>query len=83
MKVKELESVYLRIELEVKTELVIEGLNEQGGPVEVFPRLQTQTQTQTLEIRDYHHKEKAQLNSYEVLLTVIFTWLLVMLCLKS
>jgi hypothetical protein len=39
MNVKTIEILYLRIELEVKTELVIEGLNEQGGPVEVFPRL--------------------------------------------
>lgn len=37
------QQLYLRIELEVKTELVVEGLNEQGGAVEVFPRLQTQT----------------------------------------
>jgi hypothetical protein len=35
--------LYSRIELEVEPELVIEGLNEQRGPVEVFPRLQTQT----------------------------------------
>jgi hypothetical protein len=39
MKMEAVEFVYLRIELEVKTELVIEGLNEQRGPVEVFPRL--------------------------------------------
>jgi len=45
--------MYLRIEFEVKTELVVEGLNEQGGAVEVFPRLQTQTQT---EIGDHHYK---------------------------
>ena len=45
MPTRKQQQLYLRIEFEVKTELVVEGLNEQGGAVEVFPRLQTQTQT--------------------------------------
>jgi len=43
--------VYLRVQFEVKTKLVVEGLNEQGGPVEVFPCLQTQTNTNTTDRR--------------------------------
>jgi hypothetical protein len=47
--------MYLRIEFEVKTELVVKGLDEQRGPVEMFPRLQTQTQTPEIETNITQH----------------------------